>query len=69
MPLRRRGKQARDCAKAPDFMHFLTHKYTLLSIFRVGEDTLKMYLRYRYLRAVSSVSLDTLDKNTINKNG
>ena len=26
---------------------------------RVGEDTLKMYVRYRYLRAVSSVSLDT----------
>ena len=35
---------------------------------RVGEDTLKMYLRYRYryLRAVSFVSLD---KDTINKNG
>ena len=36
---------------------------------RVGEDALKMYLmyRYRYLRAVSSVSLDTLYTDNINK--
>ena len=35
---------------------------------RIGEDTLKMYLRYRYryVGAVSSVSLDTLDIDTIN---
>ena len=34
---------------------------------RVGEDTLMMYPRYRYWRAISSETLDTLDKNPLIK--